>query len=130
MTIKLLIWFFIFGFLGWLMDTAYRSIRLKHFAPRTFVPYFSNIYGISGIALILLYKNFLAHFIFQILFGAIIVIVIEFLGGLFCEYILKKQLWDYSGTRWNILGHIDLLHSFYWLILAGILRLFFDYLPF
>ncbi len=130
MIVKLLIYFFIFGFLGWYIDTTYRSIRLKKYSPRTFIPFFSNIYGISGVALVLLYKYFLIHPNAQVILGAIIVVVIEFLGGLFCVNVLKKRLWDYTDSRWNILGHIDLLHSFYWLLLAGILRAVFDYLPF
>lgn len=119
--------FFIFCVIGWIIDTADRSWSEKKFVSGTYIPFFSPLYGFGSVALVLIFDYLPAPAILQIIFGAIAVTAIEFVSGLWCVYILKKRLWNYSASRFNILGHIDAEHSFYWLIVSLIFYLLKSY---
>lgn len=128
--IHYIVLFIIFSIIGWFIDSAYRSIIDKKGASRiiTYSFFSSPLYGIGGLSLVLLFTYLRTNFIIQILLATIILTFIEFLGGLFYTHIFKRRLWDYSKNRFNFLGHIDLLHSFYWLILSILMRIFLSYL--
>jgi len=124
MLFKYTILFLIFGFLGWGIDTGYRYLGHGEYQPATIIPFFASLYGIGGVITIGLYKFTNIKVIWQVLLGGIVITLTELFGGLFCTYVLGLQLWDYSQNRFNFLGQIDLLHAFYWFVLAAILRLF------
>jgi|SRR3989344_1362859 len=118
--------FLIFSFLGWIIDTGYRSIIAGKF---TSIGYFNAplrpIYGFGGLFISLIYKNLSSLNLFMQFFIAWIgLIIIELIGGWFCEMILKKKLWDYSDEFLNYKGWICLKHSIYWLILLIIYKIF------
>jgi len=66
---------------------------------------------------------------FHILLGTALIILLEFLGGIFCVAIFKKRYWNYSQNAYNFFGHIDLVHSVYWLLLVILFRMLFPFLP-
>jgi len=113
-----LLYFIFFGFLGWLIDTAYRSIKDKKYAPGTYFPYFAPIYGFGGISMIAIYSNLNLTLWNEIFLCTLAFIGIELVGGLFCTLFFKKRLWDYSASAWNFDGHIDVEHSIAWFIAA------------
>lgn len=112
--------FLFFSFLGWLLDSGYRSLTEKKWIN---AGYFKGpccpIYGWGGLALLFVFKylTFLPLF-FLLVIGGISVVAVEYLGGLFAEKVLRLKLWDYSSSKYHLGGHIDLLHSFYWLLLS------------
>lgn len=57
------------------------------------------------------------------LLGAAAVTTVEFLSGLLLNRVLRLNVWDYSGYRFNLLGQICLLYFLLWIPLcaAGIL---------
>ena len=55
---------------------------------------------------------------FLILAATATLILVEYLGGVFCERVLQVKLWDYSKARFNIGGYIDLEHSVCWLLVS------------
>ncbi|MEK6940999.1 MAG: putative ABC transporter permease [Nanoarchaeota archaeon] len=126
---KYLLFFIIFGFLGWGIDTIYRSIRLNKYSPGTLIPYFAITFGTGGAALILLFEYAQTSLLNHIILGGILVTLIELISGIISYNLLNKRLWDYSKNKYNFLGHIDLLHTFYWFIMAGILRLMLSMFP-
>lgn len=115
-----LIEFLLFSFLGWLLDSSYRSITEKKLVN---AGYFKGplcpIYGFGGLALLFIFKYFALLPLFPLfILAGISLVVVEYLGGLFAEYFLHLKLWDYSSSRYHLGGHIDLLHSSYWFFLS------------
>ncbi len=117
--------FLLFSFVGWIIDTIYSSI----FIHKKFIPsgYYRNvplcpIYGIGGIIIFQIFSKLIAYeSMTVILVTTVFVIILEYLGGVFCVKFLKERLWDYSKRPFNLHGHIDLLDSFFWLVLITIL---------
>ena len=113
--------FLLFSFMGWVIDSLYRSITDKKWVN---AGYFRGpicpIYGFGALALIF----FLKYFAFLPVWGMLLLcwlalIVVEYVGGIFSEKVLGLKLWDYSESSYHLGGHIDILHSFYWGILAA-----------
>ncbi len=113
--------FFAFSLIGWVIDSAYRSftdgklVWAGYFRLLPICP----IYGVGGLVLLyfLKYSGAIPTFL-QILIGAVLMVLVEYAGGIFSERVLNVRLWDYSLRRWHIGGHIDGLHSLYWLVLV------------
>ncbi|MGI5898086.1 MAG: putative ABC transporter permease [Candidatus Dojkabacteria bacterium] len=117
--------FILFSFLGWIIDTTYSSIFIhKKFQPSG---YYKNIplcpiYGIGGIIIFQIFSKLINYdAVVVILVTTIFVIALEYLGGVFCVRFLNERLWDYSNRKFNLHGHIDLLDSFFWLVLIALL---------
>lgn len=118
--------FLIFSFIGWFIDSAYRSIYDKKLVSAGYLrgP-ICPIYGFGGLVLVfvLKYLNFLS-LVPLLLLASLAMILVEYIGGIFSEKALKVRLWDYSKTTFHLGGHIDLLHSFYWLVLVILFNFF------
>ena len=122
--------FVVFSMVGWFIDSIYRSLINKEWTSKTVFPFIAPIYGIGGMLLIGLFRLFDFGFFADIYVGIIVVTLLEYSGGVWCERYLNRKLWDYSKNRWNINGRVDLLHTFYWTMLVIILRIIFPYLDF
>ena len=120
--------FFLYSFIGWIIYTSYRSITERRYNSGSFLPFLTPIYGFGGILLNLFFQVELPIF-FHILLGTALIILLEFLGGIFCVAIFKKRYWNYSQNAYNFFGHIDLVHSVYWLLLVILFRMLFPFLP-
>jgi len=123
-----LILFFMGGVLGAVIDIFYVSITTGKFAYQgflgslfhTFIP-FLPAYGFGLVTLYLLHplvKQWSVIKQFGVYAG--VLTLLEFVGGVFAFTVLKTRVWDYSQNTFNFLGHIDLLHTFYWGILGVI----------
>ena len=119
--------FLLFGFLGWIIDSTYCSLGSSSFVFSGYFKYIPicTIYGIGGVLIILLFLKFKDYpFWSVVLYTTLSIILLEYLGGWFCQLVLGERLWDYSNEFLNIHGHISLLYSFYWFFLVGILYFF------
>ncbi len=113
--------FFLFAtMIGWVIDSGYRSIVDKRWTNAGFfIGPFCPIYGFGGLLLLLM-----VSLLSDLPFAARCVIyflgmsLVEFVGGVWTTKVLKVRLWDYSDAPMNVMGHVDLLHSIYWLALA------------
>lgn len=56
----------------------------------------------------------------QMVLGAAIITILEFVTGLIVNVWLKLNIWDYSDMPYNIYGQVCLLYSFYWFFLSGV----------
>lgn len=129
-TTILILEFLVFSFVGWIIDSGYRSFLDKKWIN---AGYFKGlvcpIYGFGGVILLYIFKNFgELPLAMQIILASVAMIMVEYAGGIFSERILKIKLWDYSSSRFHLGGHIDLLHSFFWILLS-IIFYFFVYPP-
>lgn len=127
----LLLYFFIYSFAGWILETVYASVRKKKFVNRGFLrgP-FCPVYGFGSIIIILSsawVDNSLAaapgiHFLaVKILVAAILATVLEYFTGYALEKLFGCKWWDYSENFLNLQGKVCLKFSLLWGLLAYIL---------
>lgn len=120
MVTSLIIEFLFFSFLGWIIDSGYRTICTGQWINAGyFKGPFCPIYGVGALVLIFIFRN-LANLpaVSLIIIASLSLIIVEYLGGLFTEKVLKMKLWDYSSSKFHLGGRIDALHSFYWFFLT------------
>ncbi len=110
------------GLFGWIVDTGYRSLTSGYYAPGTLIPFFSLIFATAAAVLYAFFRVSWMSFRLSIIAGTIFAIVLELVSGFVCDKFLHFKLWDYSNAPYNFYGYIDLLHSFFWLILTGFYR--------
>src|SRR3989344_7294144 len=123
----LMIEFLLFSFVGWLLDSFYRSLDEKRWVN---AGYFRGpvcpIYGFGGVILVYLFKTLSSlPLLLQIAIASLAMILVEYAGGIFSERILKVKLWDYSASKFHLGGHINLLHSLFWILLTTMFYFFF-----
>ncbi len=64
----------------------------------------------------------------QVLIGAVIITVIEFIAGLILNIWLKLNIWDYSNMPLNVMGQICLPFMALWFFLSIVAVILDDYL--
>ena len=109
-----LLWlFFIYSFLGWVLETAAATVKQKKFANRGLVngP-FCVIYGIAALFMTFGLQELRGVWLF--LFAAIYATVIEWVAGHLIEKAFKARWWDYSRIKWNLDGYICIPVSLVW----------------
>lgn len=125
--INLILIFFFISFLGWIIETVYRSIKEKRFVNAGFLygP-FVPIYGFGALFVyfIEVYCENLPIYSKIILFF-FISSVVEYTASHIMEKLLGTRLWDYSKEKFNLDGRICLKFSIYWTIfcISGIYTL-------
>jgi uncharacterized membrane protein len=116
----LFIYFSATAFLGWILESAYRSIVDRQWVNAGFLfgP-FVPIYGVGAMTiagLSLMLKDVPGY-----LFWPILVIsptIIEYSASLLLEKAFGLRLWDYGDRRFNLHGRVCLFFSGIWAILA------------
>lgn len=109
-----LLWlFFIYSFLGWVLETAAATVKQKKFANRGLVngP-FCVIYGIAALFMTFGLQELRGVWLF--LFATIYATVIEWIAGHLIEKAFKARWWDYSRIKWNLDGYICIPASLIW----------------
>lgn len=83
--------------------------------------YWTPIYGIGSIIIIIIYKiiekfkvNKIIKIILLFLFCSILLSLIEVLGGYLIKWIFNKELWNYSNHKFNIGKYTSLEMSLIW----------------
>jgi uncharacterized membrane protein len=119
----LVVFFSIYSFLGWIVESGYRSIVIEKkfinsgFLHGPFIP----IYGFGAISIYLIWKFINGIFFpLQILILTVIITSFEYISSFILEKIFSIKLWDYSNEKFNLKGRICLLFAFYWAILITI----------
>lgn len=112
---KLLAYFFIYSFIGWILETLYSYIVLGYFDNRGFlIGPVCPIYGFGMLILILLlsrYENNLAKLFFV---SGIVLTLFEYLTGYALDAVFQLKWWDYSNDFLNINGRICLPYALIW----------------
>ena len=123
--------FFIYSFLGWLIEVVGKLIQKGKFINRGFLigPY-CPIYGFAALTMIFLWKGYLnAPFTLFILI-TLTAAILEYITSFILEKIFKTRWWDYSNYKFNINGRICLEtmipFGFAGLILMYVLNPFFE----
>lgn len=113
-----LLWlFFLYSFLGWILETVTATLRQRKFSNRGLVngP-FCVMYGITAVLISVGLQELTGFWLF--LFSMVYATVIEWIGGHLIEKAFKERWWDYSNVKWNLDGYICFPASFLWGILG------------
>lgn len=115
--------FFIFSFLGWVMETAFCYGLLGQYTKRGFL--YSPICPIYGTGALILtiyldktttHKNYstLKNYIKFFILFTIVFSFFEYLVGFALDALFSARWWDYSDSKYNLNGRITLFNSFCW----------------
>lgn len=115
----LVLYFFIYAFIGWLLETFYAVSTLGHFVKRGFLygP-LCPIYGWGAIILIIILKKYKSNSIKLFFYSSIIFSVFEYIVGFALDALFSAKWWDYTNDFMNLNGRISIFYSFAWGIIA------------
>ena len=101
--------FFIYSFLGWIMEVTLTLITDKKFVTRGFLlgPC-CPIYGCGCILLNLLLHNYTNNILVLFILTMFTCSLLEYITSFLMEKIFKLRWWDYSQMKFNINGRICL----------------------
>lgn len=111
-----LIYFFIYAFVGWVIEVSYHTVTKGRFINRGFLagPY-CPIYGFGAIAVIFFLTDIAEKNKFVLFLGSMLIAsLIELVAGFLLEKIFHERWWDYSEKKLNIGGYICLEFSVIW----------------
>ena len=117
--IDILIYFITYSFLGWIMESIFRSICEKKIINTGFLKGpFCPIYGIGAIIMLLFLKSFSNNLLLLFFISVIVLTLWEYLVGILLEKLFHTKYWDYSDNKFNFQGRICLMNSIFWGILG------------
>lgn len=118
---KLVLYFFIYSFLGWILETIYCIVTLGVFNKRGFLygPV-CPIYGFGAIILILCLNNIKTNTIGKFFIGMIAFTIFEYIVSLLLETLFGLRWWDYTNEALNFQGRVSLSFSIAWGIIGVI----------
>lgn len=116
---NLLTYFIIYSFLGWIMESIFRSIIEKKVINTGFlIGPICPIYGF-GASIMFLFLHKLENNIFLLFITSFVLLTLwEYVVGILLEKIFHTKYWDYSDHKINFQGRICLTNSIYWGILG------------
>ena len=109
-----LLWlFFVYSFLGWVLETVTVTLKQRKFSNRGLVngP-FCVMYGITAVVISVGLQELTGFWLFW--YSMIYATVTEWVGGHLIEKAFKQRWWDYSDVKWNLDGYICLPASALW----------------
>lgn len=118
---KIILYFFIYAFLGWLLETVFCVVTLGKFMKRGFLfgP-LCPMYGFAAVSMIRLIKKIKTNTVGKFCICMIAFTVFEYVVAVVLESIFGLKWWDYSNERFNFQGRISLPYSIAWGIIGTI----------
>lgn len=125
---KMFMYFFIFGFLGWIAEVIFHALKTGKFINRGFLngP-ICPIYGLGMAILILLLNPLTDYWYLLFIVGGIVCSLLELFTGYILDKIFQTKWWDYSKENFNFKGYICLRFSIIWGL--GVVLLFYTIVP-
>ena len=113
--------FFIYSFVGWVIEVVYYGITEGKFINRGFLAGpLCPVYGLGFYAAIWIFEPFKGSF-FIIFFGmAAACTIVELIAGIILYHTFHMRWWDYTDYKLNFKGYICLRFSIYWGIAASL----------
>ena len=109
-------YFFIYAFIGWVLEVSFHVITLGKFVNRGFLngPY-CPIYGFGALGVILFLTDLGKTSKLGLFFASMaIATILELVTGFLLEKIFHKRWWDYRDMKLNIGGYICAEFSLIW----------------
>lgn len=118
---KIVLYFFIYAFLGWILETVFCLVTLGFFTKRGFLygP-LCPMYGFAAVAMIQLLKNVKTNTIGKFCICMISFTIFEYVVAVVLESLFGLRWWDYSNEVLNFQGRISLPYSIAWGIIGVI----------
>ena len=114
-----ILYFLIYAFIGWLLETFYSFAVLGHFTKRGFLfgP-LCPIYGWGAVILLLILQRYKSNSIKLFFASALVFSIFEYLVGYGLDALFSAKWWDYTNDFMNLNGRISIFYSFAWGIIA------------
>ena len=111
----LMLYFFVYGFLGWCTEVAYATTKQKKFVNRGFLngP-ICPIYGVGVTVVVYFLTPYKDNLILLYVMSTILVTVLEGITGYLMDKIFHHKWWDYTNQPLNIGGYVCLIFSLVW----------------
>ncbi len=121
----LFLYFIIYSFLGWCMETIYCSLKEHRPVPRGFLygP-ICPIYGVGVLMMICFFQPLMDRPVLFYVTATVCMSAWEYFVGWFLETTTHIKYWDYSDTPFNLKGRICLWVSLTWGVLSFLVLYF------
>ncbi len=124
--------FFIYSILGFLAESSITLIFKGNFSSGILFGPWTPVYGLGAIIIIIASKKLFMHLhmsrfietIIVFFVVAVLLSMLEWLGGTLIEIIFNTTFWNYSDQKFNIGKYISLEMTFLW----GIMSIVFIYI--
>lgn len=112
---KIVIYFVIYSFIGWICEEIYCIMATHEFVKRGFLfgP-ICPIYGYGAIILILFFNNYKHKPIKLFFLSALVFSIFEYITDFFLQALFGLRWWDYTNEFLNINGRITLSFTLVW----------------
>ena len=112
--------FFLYSFIGWILETVAAAVKNKRFVNRGLVNLpFCILYGNAAIFITIFGQELQGIWLF--VGSMILATVFEWCAGHLIEHVYHEKWWDYSRMPWNLDGYISLPMSLIWGALAFVM---------
>lgn len=113
------IYFILFAFIGWLLETCFSFYALGHFTKRGFLygP-LCPIYGWGALILIIFFGRYRKNNLKLFIYAAIVFTAFEYLVSYGMEALFSLKWWDYTEEFMNLNGRVSIFYTFAWGIIA------------
>lgn len=112
---NLLACFIVYSFLGWIMESIFRSFCEKKIINTGFlIGPMCPIYGAGSIIMITCMGWLQGRIIELFIISVVILTFWEYIVGVFLEKVFQTKYWDYSDHKFNFQGRICLTNSILW----------------
>ena len=110
-----ILYFFVYGVLGWCTEVAYAALKEGRFVNRGFLngP-ICPVYGIGVGVVVQFLMPFRGQLVVLYIASTILVTIIEGFTGFILDKLFHHRWWDYSNLPFNIGGYVCLLFSLIW----------------
>lgn len=111
----MILYFFVYGFLGWCAEVGFAAVKEHNFVNRGFLngP-ICPIYGVGVTIVIAFLTPYKDNLILLYISSVILVTLLEGVTGWAMDKIFHNKWWDYSKQPLNIGGYVCLIFSLVW----------------
>ena len=112
---QFILYFFVYGFLGWCTEVAYAACKSGKFVNRGFLngP-ICPIYGVGVCVVVMFLTPYKTSIFLLYVSSTLLVTILEGVTGFAMDKIFHNKWWDYSAQPLNIGGYVCLLFSLIW----------------
>ena len=110
-----ILWFFLYSFLGWAVESAYMSFCSRRWTNRGFMfgP-LCPIYGVGALTAYFMLRGISHNYILLYVVGCIVPTALEFLTAQIMLLIFGEVWWDYTEKPFNYRGILCLESTLVW----------------